>query len=531
MSSGSLPGGGPRPGERSRGAATGADVFARSYHRWALAASLVAMWGLISLMAFAFGALGVEPLALVAFGTAPLVVLVGVVLLARRGWSRIAAAALTFAMAFAAAGHVLGPLAGPLPAAFPPAWAALAAALVVAPLVAGWRAHALDLALLATGRKPRFLPVGALFAKTPDELLRGAPRDKWGPLRRYAEGWSLPGLLVMDAAFSVGLRIRPHERMHFDADLDELGEAFVAVGATSERRERKLHVTLPSGGRVVITRHALAFPSEAACVLHIRGHADAAHAARQLLETDLAHVGRAAWTRQGLRWEARLNALLRDAATSQTLEERSALLEEAQRVETLLDARDLMAEERALLRGWKAQRLRVVLSTKLLSEPVGPRAEGRLLAPAPALEPALPLVLEAGGLAVVRRAAFVPHWIVPVRTSWGEHEAVVNALTHKVDAAESEALLRAAREQGASLFVHAPRGPTFLPVPEPTAAMLRELRETLPRADVATAATAADTLLVPYLPTTEGYLSGVTGSKAADLGPAPGVAAKAAPPA
>jgi len=171
----------------------------------------------------------------------------------------------------------------------------------------------------------------------------------------------------------------------------------------------------------------------------------------------------------------------------------------------------------------------VLVATRLLSEPVGVRPEGRVLAPAPALAPDLARVLDAGGLALLRRAVFVPHWVLPIRTRAGEVEVLVNALTHKPLADDARAaLLSCATERAPVLFLDAPRSVSFLPAPEPTAAVLRELRDAFPGADVAPSVNApCEWLLVPYLPTSDGYVNAVTGEKAPDLGAPAGVAAAA----
>lgn len=520
--------GGPSLGERSGGAASGAGAFVRSFHRAALVGSALLLWGLVGVVAWAFRG-RVEPTTLVVAGTLPLAVLgLALFLPRRRALDAAAFSLLTLALAFAAAGHVLHPRGAALAPFFPAAPAALAA--LAAPLLAGWRAHALDLGLAATGRLPRALPLRALVTERPEDLLR--PSYRWkrvvaGLARRLFDGLRLPGLLAVDVVLTLLARVRPGERVHLDADLDALERAFAAAGASCSFDGAALDVQLPDHGRVRVKRRQLAFPTTGpAAVLDLAGPPAATAEVRRLLETDLCHVGRFAWTMQGLRWEARLNALLRDASQASTLEERSVLLDEAQRVERLLESRDLMAEERSLLRGWKAQRLRVLLSAKLLSEPVGPRTEGRIVAPAPALAPDVGQVIDAGGLATLRRAVFVPHFVVPVRTGWGEHEVLVNALTGAPDLDAGEDVLSWARERGATLFLAVPRGAQFLPAPEPSAALLRALREAVRGADVAHATTAPDTLFVPFLPSEGGYVNGVTGARAADLGPVPGVAAR-----
>ena len=503
-----------RLGERGDSAAR----FVRAWRRAAWAGSLVLLWGLVGALGWVLGGVDAAPFVLASVAGAAALAGVG---LALARVQRAAQAFLTLALAAAAAGHLLHPRGEPLRVLFPAAWwgvALVLAALLVAPLVAGWRAHAVVLALRSTGRLPRALPLRALDAEDGADLL--APmRAPWlGLLRRLGEGYLLPGAAAMDAA---GRLARRGEVMHGALDAEAARAALVEAGHAVEPRGAGLAVTLAEGGSVLVRPVPLLLSPRGGVALH--GAPEARRAVRRALET--AGV-RMCWTDAGRRFEARLDRLLDEAAQASSLEERSALYEEAQRVESVLDQRDLLHDDWVVLRAWKAHRLRSLLAHKLLGEPVGPRAEGRVLAPAPALRPDLARVLDAGGLATLPRVVFVPHWVVPVRTRWGEAEVLVNALTGKPHP-DGPALLDAARQQGAGLLLAAPRGVKFLPAPEPTAALLRDLRDALPPGvDVSRAAEAPiEWLLVPHLPTAEGYVDAVTGAPAADLGPVPGVAA------
>jgi len=119
----------------------------------------------------------------------------------------------------------------------------------------------------------------------------------------------------------------------------------------------------------------------------VSGRAHARRAVARALESDATDAMSFAWTAPARRLESRLNVMIHEAARASTLEERSALYEEAHRVERVLDARPLLHDDWVALRAWKAQRLRLLLSHKLLAEPVGPKPEGRLVAPGPAIAP------------------------------------------------------------------------------------------------------------------------------------------------
>lgn len=516
-----------RLGERGESAARFAAAWRRA--AWLGAAALTWAAGLV--LAWALPA-AVGPFQLLAI--AGLAAGAGL-LLALARFSRPAAAPLALALALAVAGHARGPLAWTTGAIVPPSPTPLVLALAVlgvlaAPLLAGWRAHAVALGLVTTGRLPRGLPLRALDAVRGADLLAPAPAPWRGLLRRYADGLLLPGALALDLAGRMLRRARRAEVVHGALDADLAKAALVGAGFLVESDGRRLILTLDErhggGGRVSLRSVPLALSPQGG--VEVRGSAEARRVVRRALESEAAGALAMCWTEAGRRLEARLDAMLREAAVASSLEERSALYEEAQRVERVLEARELLHDDWVALRAWKAHRLRAMLAHKLLGEPVGPRTEGRVLAPAPALRPDLATLLDAGGLSTLARLVFVPHWIVPVRTGWGEVEVLVNALTGKPHPRGAQ-LLDAARAQGVGLMLDAPRSVRFLPSGEPTAAILRDLREALgPGVDVSAAASApAEWLLVPHAPGAEGYVDAVTGAGAPDMGPVAAVAAQA----
>lgn len=501
--------------------------FASAWRRAAWAGSAALLWGLAGALSWALAGRA-DPFLLL--GIAGAVALVGVILALARA-SRPAALALTAALALAASGHLLHANGAALRPFFPPALASGAsgvllvlAALVVAPLLAGWRAHALSLALSTTGRKPRFLPLRALDARSGADLLRAPDRPWLGALRRLGEGYLLPGASLMDIG-GRALRVGA-DTLHGRLEPEAAARALVEAGFAVEPARAGLVVTTgeaQGGARVRVRPVPLALSPQGG--IEVRGPFEARRAVRRVLESDASAAIAMCWTEAGRRLEAKLDTLLREAQVASSLEERSALYEEAQRVERVLESRDLLHDDWVALRAWKAHRLRASLAHRLLGEPVGPRTEGRILAPAPALRPDLARVMDAGGLLLLPRLVYVPHWIVPVRSPWGELDVLVNALTGKPHP-EGDALLAASREQGAGLMLDLPRGVRFLPAGEPTAALLRDLREALPRGvDVARASEGPiEWLLVPHVPGPEGYIDAVTGAAASDLGPPAAVA-------
>jgi len=82
----------------------------------------------------------------------------------------------------------------------------------------------------------------------------------------------------------------------------------------------------------------------------VSGRAHARRAVARALESDATDAMSFAWT--GARAPARiaLNVMIHEAARASTLEERSALYEEAHRVERVLDARPLLHDDWVALR-------------------------------------------------------------------------------------------------------------------------------------------------------------------------------------
>jgi len=119
---------------------------------------------------------------------------------------------------------------------------------------------------------------------------------------------------------------------------------------------------------------------------------------------------------------------------------------------------------------------------------------------------------------------FVPHWVVPV----GSDEVLVNALTQKLDPEARACSTPRRPRRGPAL--DAPRSVRFLSAPEPTATLLRELREAIPGAHVAGArARPVEWLFVPFIPSGDGYVNGITGANVARPGRARGHGGPGAP--
>lgn len=499
----------PRFGDAPRRGppAASAEEVARLTRRVAIASGLLVVWALAGAIA------ALRPSASIAVGALPLALAALVLLFVdlrrpSRALSGLAAGSATAALALAVAGHVLywGGLnlrLFLLTSAPSMRWIAFAAVLVLVPLYAGVRTRALQVAWSSSGSRARGL-----------RALWLALMPWRGPLARWAEGAALPGTLVLDAT----LRARPvADRLHADvASMEALAVALAGQGASVERKGRDLVVKLAAGDAVVLSRSRMLLPPGP--TVELRGARSDARALRRALEGDASHALLFTWSDVARRWEARLNALRAEARAASSLEERSIVMEELDRVRRAIDERSLCGEEWSIL-AIKERDTRALLAHKMLSEPPGDRSE-RILAEHAALMPEVGQVLDAGGLASVKRIAFVPHWIVPIETAWGQTEAVVSAATGKLDADESRALLEVMRARGPALFLDVGTQALFLPAPPPTGALLREMRAAglvVPEA-VATGTLAADVVYVPYLATAEGYKSGVTGRVAADLG-------------
>lgn len=492
------------------------------------------VWAASGLLAFVLSG-RVDAASVALLGLAPAAVAAVALFVASRGQRGVlltlASVAATLVVVLAVAGHLLHARGEGLRFAFPPMLGdGLAGALLLllglllVPLGVGIRLRALVLGYDASGADAA--SSRALLLALTQRHLDDAPRGAHVPLallRSLGEAWMLPGLLLLDFVTLPARRGR--DRLHADVSLPSLAEGLAAEGCHPERLGQGLRVRLPPraegdlGGVVLVRPRRLAFPAfESSRALDVSGDAEDVRRLRRLLEGPLCGRIVFSWSRVGRRVEARLNALLHDADRANTLEERGLLLEEVDRMERSLAARDLSPGEWTILVGWKLQRLRGHLLSRMLHEPPGARADGRVPAPAPALLPPLSRVMEAGGLAAMRRAVFVPHWIVPVATAWGERDIVVNALTGRADALDGPRILEAMARQGPSLLVDAARPEAFLPAPAPTAALLRELRVHGGATPVHLAG--VELAYVPFVPTEDGYVNAVTGAEAPDLGAA-----------
>lgn len=492
--------------------------------RTGYASGLLVLWALAGVVAsVAYASLRGTTLALAAL---PLALVAGVLLFVdlrrpSRALSGLAAASATLALAFAVAGHVLywgGANLRPFLLTSAPATRIVpfAAVLLLVPLYAGMRLRALRLAWEASGSRARGVRTLAETLARPHGTL-GPPAwtGAWrGALARWADGAALPGLLVLDLAL---LARRPHDRLHAETTIEALARELPAHGASVERDGRELTVRFADAPLLTIAAGRILLPPGPS--LDVRGPLAQARKLRRLLEGDAAHAIVFCWSAPAQRWERRLNAMRKEARAADTLEERSLVMEELDRMRRAISERALCGEEHAIL-SLKERDARGLLAHRMLSEPPGNRGEPRVLSQHAAMMPDVSRVLDAGGLGAVKRVAFVPHWIVPVQTPWGEQEVVVSAATGKFDPDESRALLEAMRARGPALFLDVGTQALFLPAPPPTGALLREMRsaglavvEAVATGDIAT-----DVVYVPYLATAEGYASGVTGKVAPDLG-------------
>ncbi|GEM_PF-6920479 len=499
----------PRPPGGLAGS-SGPSLVARA-RLLACVAGAVAVWGAAGLLA---GRLDgrVGGLALAPWIALPALLALALLVPARRrggAWLTLAGLAGTLALVLAVAGHALAPWGGPVLALLPTSgawgWTLGLAAALLAPLLAGARLAALERAFDASGKRAGLALTLRVVLDAPGRLPRHLVR-----------GWSLAGVALLDLAT---LPLRPRDRLHAEADLDALAAALTENGASCERDGSALVVRLPPRAEGALSpalrvrASRLAFPALArGAHLDVRGDAAEARRLRAWLEGPCCHALVFSWSDAGVRLERRLNAMLREAQGAATLEERSVLMEEASRLASVLLERDLNGEEHAILATLKGQRLRGLLATRMLSEPPGSRPEGRVLAPAAAMAPPLSRVLDAGGLSAVKRLVFLPHWVLPVATPWGEGEVLVNALTGKPDP-DGPALLDAMRRRAPTHFLDAGSRAQFLPAPAPNAALLHEVRGL---GAVAHAPAALELVYVPFVGAAEGYVNAVTGGAPLD---------------
>lgn len=436
------------------------------------------------------------------------------------------AVVVTLLLAAAAAGHLLHPRGASLRPLMPDALAppldafALLLGLIAAPLLGGLVERGAGQALDAAGASP-WRP-----------RIRGA--STLGAA--WARGLRLPGLLALDALLSVAGRIRDgvrrdaRHRLHVVIPLDGLARAAAAHGhAASLAPDGTLVLTRPAAegrvapSRVVVRRDRLAFPrADADRVIELRGDPDDLRALRRELDAHLLERGRWAWTTQGRRLEAQLDALLDEADDAHTLEARASLLHAAEAFARVLPHRALLADEHDLLERHKLPRLRELLETLVdgpADDAAGPRTRSAL-APAPAFAPRLERLLDSGGLRAAERLVYVPYALVPVGTRHDEVEVLVNTLTEEVDPVETRALLKAAARRAPRLHAEGHR-PTFLPPPTPTAALVNRARDAVRRSRgrgrTHARSEAVELLYVPFVKTDDGWTNAVTGTEAEAL--------------
>lgn len=522
----------PRFGDAPRRGAppASAEEVARLMRRTGYASAALVTWALAgAIAAIARGRADGVTLAATAapFAALALVALLLDLRAPTRAMSAAAAGAATIALSLAVAGHVLFWQGVNLKLFFvsvtPTArWTTFAGVLLLVPLYAGARLASLRLAWSASGSRARgFRVLVEAIARGSDAMTRPDWRRAWrGALARWGEGLALPGLLVLDLARRLR---RPEDRLHAETTLAALGEVLAQHGAVVDPHERALVARFQDGPPLRLTQGRSLLPPGP--TLEVRGPHAAARRLRRVLEGAASHALVFCWSAPARRWERRLNALHLDALAADTLAERSLVMEELDRVRKAIAERALAGEEFSVL-SIKEREARTLLAHRMLSEPPGNRGDARIASQHAALVPDVARVLEAGGLASARRVAFVPHWILPVQTPWGEQECVVSAATGKLDEDESRALLAAMRRSGPRLLLDVGPQALFLPAPPPTGALLREMRAAglaVPE-EIATGEISADIVYVPYLATANGYASGITGRIAPDLGNAVPVA-------
>lgn len=452
-------------------------------------------------------------------------------------------------LAGAAAGLALfgvAGLGGTLAPALPPL--AALALLAVPPLLflCGLRLHAAGLAVDTGGAGPRRAPWRRALhvRRSADALVAprlGAPELVGRLVRLAALGLAAGPVVVLESvahathAFGARLAGKTVTRVHASADLAHLAEAAAAAGHAAQAwggslvlapgvaDARRLDKDVAADERGVrVTRSRVTLPRVEACeTLVLVGAPAALRRARRVVEHDLAFAATFTWCAEARRLEKRLNAFHLDAGAASTVEERSLLLQELQRLEGIAVHRAWTGEERTVL-VQKLHRLRIALQDALLNDPVGVKDGRRQTAPGAVLAPDLGALVEAGGLAAVRSVTYVATWIAPVDAPSGEWEIAVNATTHRFDRASSAAVLRALSEKGATYFVDAQRVARFVPPPSNTDAVVAEVaraaREDLKLKDAWLDPALLDVVYVPYVTTPDGrFLDALTGKEAEDV--------------
>lgn len=482
------------------------------------------------------------PVAVAAAGLATAALALGVV--AAASGRRATLAGALGGAAFLAAAATAGTLAPPVP----PLSALALLALPPFLALAGLRLHATALAVDTGGAGPRRAPWRRALhvARASDALVARRLGVAGLALRvaRLAVEALAAGPTVLAEEVAHGLRRsraalggRAVAYVHGEADLAVLAEAAQAAGhgaqawggtlvlvpgvADPRRLDRDEPGALDQKG-VRVTRARLRWPAVAAAdQLVLVGPPLALRRARRVVEHDLAFVCRFTWCAEARRLERRVNAMRADAALASTVEERSLLLQEAQRLEQLAVHRAWTGEEAQVLLA-KLARVRLALQDALLNDPVGVKDARRTTAPGPVLAPDLGALVAAGGLGAVRAVTYVAYWVVPLDAPSGEWEIAVNAATGRFDRADSAAVLRAIEDRGATHFVDGQRTTRFVAPPPSTAALVAEAaraaKEEFRLKDAWIDPALADVVYVPFVDAPDGrFLNAVTGAESEDV--------------
>lgn len=457
----------------------------------------------------------------------------------------------------------------PYAAAGPSLGISIAVVLAVAAMT-GLYVHAVALAVDGAGLAPSRAPfVRALAAREAGGILTPPRPVEYvtGALHVTVLGFAVPALAIAGLAGTIIRNARARavgdirDELHCDVDLESLGEGLAEEQFGSRAWDRHLDVSVPvanptdvkldaADSRVrrfiadlarvgerardddedgvdvvrVSQRHVTVPPLAHGNTLLLRGSPRAVRRLRRVIETRVLFRCVFAWSEEAVRYERRLNRLAREAITARTVEERALLLDEANRLEVILNGRAFLEEEWNVLAGWKTARVRAFVQDMMLTEPVGLKSPGRVLAAGPALPLHLGRLVESAGLANVVKIRYVPYWLIPVATGLGERDILVNALTRRVDLEESAELLDAVARDGTTYFVDGTRKSQFIPPIPPSGALFGEVRQSLRlglgyRGPIHVEDELLDTIYVPFAEiSTEGrVVNAVTGRDAPDV--------------
>ncbi len=424
-----------------------------------------------------------------------------------------------------------------------------AVATLAIPVMVGWYVHAVALAVDGAGLAPSRVPfIRALTARAASDVITPAKPHEYaiGFARVSLLGFAVPSLAIWSLAGTLigngraRARGEVRDELHCAIDLDELGEGLAHARLNSRAWEHSLVVGVPPGSPtevrveaaesrlkrlmhdiarigvtaspleeegvepVEVTRRLLDLPPVAqGHILVLSGKPSAVRRLRRIIETEVLFRGIFAWSDEGVRYERRLNRLAKETRDARTVEERGFILEEANRLERILNGRGFLEEEWNVLAGWKTARVRAAVQEIMLTEPVGLKSPDRILARGPSLKPDLGKIVESPGLAKVKEYHYVPYWLIPVATGLGERDILVNAITRRVDLEESALLLEAVSAQGTTYFVEGARKAAFADAPPASGPLFGEVRQAIRlglgyRGLIEVADELIDTVYVPF---------------------------------